>query len=284
MKPTIVVSLGGIWLLGLLALLPAAAQDGVFPDKNLESALRTQVFEKRNTDKPLTKEDAKKVYVLKAKGRSIKEITGLEHCINLGEVDLSNNQITDINPLKALKNIQSLDLSGNRIQDISSLTDLSNLQYVGLSDNQITDITPLAKSVNLNALYLSGNQITDITPLKDLKKVWSLYLNGNPLEKIEILGGLRWLSTLDLRECGINDLSPIKTLTGLNLLFLEGNKITDLKDLVEMTRDDAEGKNSFAPFLHLHLKGNPLNKKARDQQIPALQKWGVRIIYEVKGT
>ena len=61
------------------------------------------------------------------------------------------------------------------------------------------------------------------------------------------------------------------------MLFLEDNKIADLGPLVEMIRKDAESEKSFAPFLRLYLKGNPLNDMAKDQQLTALQKWGVRI-------
>ncbi len=271
------VSLSAALLVGLSALAPTAAQDSVFPDKNLEAAVRTQVFEKRNTEEPLNKEDATKVYVLKAKGKEIKDLTGLEFCINLGEIDLSDNQITGIGPVKALENLQSLDLSGNQITDLSPLAELTKLQYLGLSDNQIADVVPLAKLTNLNALYLAGNQITDISPLKDLQKVWSLYLGGNPLRNMSVLGGLRWVSTLDLRECGLSDVSPLQGLKELSMLFLENNKIADLGPLVEMVREDAEGEKSFAPFLRLYLKGNPLSETAKDQQLSALKKWGVRI-------
>lgn len=271
------VSLSAALLVGLSALAPTAAQESVFPDKNLEAAVRTQVFEKRNTEEPLNQEDATKVYVLKAKGKEIKDLTGLEHCINLGEVDLSDNQITGIGPVKSLENLQSLDLSGNQITDLSPLAELTKLQYLGLSQNRIADVAPLAKLVNLNALYLAGNQITDVTHLKDLQKVWSLYLGGNPLRNMGVLGGLRWVSTLDLRGCGISDVSPLKGLKELSMLFLEDNKIADLGPLVEMVRADAEGEKRFAPFLRLYLKGNPLSDSAKDQQLTALQKWGVRI-------
>ena len=273
----ILVGLSAALLVGLSGWSPGAAQDSVFPDKNLEAAVRTQVFEKRNTEEPLNKEDATKVYVLKAKGKESKDLTGLEYCISLGEVDLSDNQVADIGPVKALENLQSLDLSGNQITDLSPLAGLTKLQYLGLSRNRIADVAPLAKLVNLNALYLAGNQIADITPLKDLQKVWSLYLGGNPLRNMSVLGGLRWVSTLDLRGCGISDVSPLKGLKELSMLFLEDNKIADLGPLVEMIREDAEGEKRFAPFLRLYLKGNPLSDMAKGRQVTALQKWGVRI-------
>ncbi len=43
----------------------------------------------------------------------IASLTGLEYATHLGQLDLSNNQISDISPVSALTSLESLDLRGN---------------------------------------------------------------------------------------------------------------------------------------------------------------------------
>jgi len=117
----------------------------LFPDKNLQAAVRSQVF----ATEPLNEESVRKLSVLKASGSEIRDITGLEKCTALAMLDLSNNQITDLSPLKGLTGIQSLTLSGNKIRDLAPLSGLTNLQYLELTGNEISDLTPVS---NLTAL------------------------------------------------------------------------------------------------------------------------------------
>jgi internalin A len=53
---------------------------------------------------------------------------------SLTELDLDNNQISDIKPLESLTNLTQLDLDNNQISDIKPLESLTNL--VGSSSKQ----------------------------------------------------------------------------------------------------------------------------------------------------
>lgn len=249
----------------------------LFPDKNLEAAVRKYVFEKKNNDKPLTADDVRNIATIEARGKKIKNLAGLEHCENVALIDLAANEITDLGPLQGLKKLQSLTLMKNKIKDIGPLANLTGLQYLHLAENQITDIKPLAKLTNLTALYLSKNQITDATPLGGLKKLWSLYLNGNKITDIKPLANLKNLSSLDLRANGITDISPLAGGTEYRYLFLDNNKITDVAVLVNMAAKDAAAQKRFAPFWRIYLTGNPLSAAARKNQLPALAGHGGRV-------
>src|SRR5437667_12476765 len=83
------------------------------PDKNLEAAVRSVIFEKKGTDAEITDDDLKKVYILEARGKGIKDLTGMEKCVNLMQLNLTKNEISDVSALKEIKNLQSLDLSHN---------------------------------------------------------------------------------------------------------------------------------------------------------------------------
>ncbi|MEX2560559.1 MAG: leucine-rich repeat domain-containing protein [Pirellulales bacterium] len=251
-----------------------------FPDKNLETAVRALLFDKKDPAVELTEEDLRKIFILEAKGKGIKDLTGLDQCPNLQLLDLANNEVTDVAPLKDCKNLQSLDLSKNTIADIGPLAGLEALQYLELSNNQITTLPSLEALVKLSALYLSGNQIADLAPLEKLPKLTSLHLAANKITDIAPLAPLTKLSLLKLSGNCIEDISALGKLNNLSLLLLEKNKISDLAPLVESCKADAEGEKRFAPYLRLYLAGNPLSEAAKNEQVPALQGFGVKVHLE----
>ena len=103
-----------VFLVSWTAVAAASAQD-LFPDKNLDAAVRQYVFEKRNTDKPLTVQDVENISTIVAKGKKITNLAGLEKCRSLALLDLADNQIADLTPIKDLTNIQSLNLAKNKV-------------------------------------------------------------------------------------------------------------------------------------------------------------------------
>lgn len=255
---------------------PAAAED-IFPDKNLETAVRALIFDKKDPSKELTDDDLKKVFVLEAKGKGIRDLKGLEKCTNLHLINFAKNEISDLTPLKTLNLLQSLDLSHNKVTDAEPLAGLVGLQFLELSDNQITKVEPLGKLTKLSALYMANNKVADITPLGELTRLSSLDLAKNEVSIIAPVAKLAGLSTLKLSDNKIEDISPIPKKNNLKMLFLERNKITDLSPLVTAATEDAAGEKRFAPFLRLYVDGNPLSDAAKNQQLAALKAAGVRL-------
>ena len=202
----------------------------------------------------------------------ITDITPLASLKNLKRLYLSSNQITGITPLANLNNLLSLGLSSNQIADITPLANLKNLQdALGLSSNQIADITPLANLNRLQALALSSNEITDITPLANLKNLHTLGLHWNQIAEVRPLANLKNLKRLDLSSNQIADITPLANLNNLKSLWLHDNQIEDISALVANT--------SLGEGDEIHLTGNPLSDKARNEQIPALQARGVDVTY-----
>ena len=95
------------------------------------------------------------------------DLTLLAGCINLTELNLSANRVSDISPLAGLTHLKELYLSENKIVDIRPLAGLVNLQKLDLQHNRISDITPLSGLTQLEKLYLNSNQIVDLKPLVD---------------------------------------------------------------------------------------------------------------------
>src|SRR5438046_1018252 len=72
-------------LLGNAALLAQTTNPPapIFPDKNLEAAVRKFVFEKRDNDKPLVEADLVSLSTIQAVGLGITNLAGLEKCQSL---------------------------------------------------------------------------------------------------------------------------------------------------------------------------------------------------------
>ena len=100
-------------------------------------------------------------------------IGGEEYSTALIELDLSRRELGDgdIQNLRHMVNLIDLNLSGNQISDLTPIAGLLNLTGLTLGENQISDITPLAGLVNLTGLWLSENQITDWSPVDHINVV-----------------------------------------------------------------------------------------------------------------
>ena len=265
-------------VLSMIALVgfshPAIGAD-LFADKNLEAAVRLQVLAKRNGKEPLTAADVSKVSEVKASGKGIVNLKGLEACKELASLELPGNAIEDLSPLRKLGRLQVLDLSDNKVQNAAPLRLLHALQYLNLERNRIQNIGPLSGLSNLRSLYLTGNRLKDVRPLGKLTKLWSLYLGNNQLEDVSALRAMTGLVHLGLEGNRIEDLSPLAKMDHLGMLFLQNNRIEDLNVLAKAVKHDAEGPRRFGPFLQVFLKGNPVGPE--DPQVKELTKWARKV-------
>ena len=130
-----------------------------------------------------------------------KDLECLKYLSCITELDLSNNQLTDVSPLKHIKNIDKLVLANNNV-DINSLVGIDSVIDLDLSNNHITDITALEKlkyeatesgwfsgggdgrDVVLN---LSNNNISNIEPITTIRSIQKINLANNKITDISIL-------------------------------------------------------------------------------------------------
>ena len=112
-------------------------------DRNLLAVIEAKLGKKPGA--PITPTNMQTLTVLRGENKNITNLTGLEFAINLLELDLSNNQISDVRPLASLKKLEALDLSNNQISDVRPLASLKKLQVLDISNN----VVPLAGLKNL---------------------------------------------------------------------------------------------------------------------------------------
>ncbi len=239
-----------------------------FPDPNLEAVVREAI---NKLSGPIYSSDLETLTSLSAVHKNITDLTGLEYCTNLNDLDLSVNPISDITPLESLTNLNDLDLSVNPISDISPLESLTNLEFLDLYGNQISSISPLESLTNLVSLGLDYNQISNISPLESLTNLERLYLSYNQISNISPLESLTNLTRLNLQGNEIIDISPLESLTNLNYLFLWDNQISDILPLVTNTGISSRD--------WVDLRFNPLSTSSVTTYIPILEGRGVTVKY-----
>ena len=192
------------------------------PDPNLRAAI-AEVLGKNNTAiVSITAEEMITLTTLRAGNRDIKDLTGIEHAVNLENIWISGNPITDLSPLAALKNLIGLAAWDMDIEDFSPLAELTNLKWLELFNTPISDLSPLARLTSLKRMSLYGTRTENLSPLAGLTSLTQLQIaNNETLSDISPLAGLINLEWLDLHRCdSLSDLSPLAGLTKLEYLNL----------------------------------------------------------------
>ncbi|RKU26741.1 hypothetical protein C6499_12785, partial [Candidatus Poribacteria bacterium] len=201
-------------------LIPGKSAD--IPDPNLRAAI-AETLEKEGTDTaPITLEEMTTLTTLRAGNRDIKDLTGIEHAINLEELWISGNPITNLSPLATLKNLIGLAAWDMDIEDFSPLAELTNLRWLELFNTPISDLSPLTPLTSLKRMTLYGTGIENLSPLAGLTSLTRLQIaNNKTLSDISPLAGLINVEWLDLHRCdSLSDLSPLAGLTQLEYLNL----------------------------------------------------------------
>ena len=222
-----------------------------FNDPALERAIRSQM--NLEEDQAITLEDAQKVRFLDLSGGGKKEedkitdITGLSAFVNLEELSLQtnhvsnieelagltkltklqleSNNISDITPLHNLDSLRKLEMASNAISDISPLFSLKHLEVLDVIENRISSIEGIGSMLKLNTLRLGHNTITDISPVRELRDLKHLSFGYNKVEDISVLYDLPMLHVLTMNGNQVKDIGPVANMPELNWLEVAGNPI-----------------------------------------------------------
>ena len=203
------------------------------PDVNLRAAIAEALGKAPGA--PITAEEMATLTTLSTSDRDIKDLTGMEHAVNLEEMWIEDAHISNLAPLAGLTKLRKLDTIKTDISDISPLAGLTNLTRLNLYASRVTDISPLRSLTKLTWLgfrYVNG--ISDYSPLAGLTNLKHLDLFRNRTSDISMLAGLINLETLILNENNIVDVSPLAGLINLETLILNENNIVDVSPLASL--------------------------------------------------
>ncbi|CAL6005585.1 leucine-rich_repeat domain-containing protein [Hexamita inflata] len=203
--------------------------------------------------------------VLHMLGTSINNLQFLQKYKNLGDIDISNNQLQDsvvytkLNLPRLLKfsatncnlnnlsflvdlkedidtnqhdiKLQQLDLSENFNISLQNIQQLNNLTRLILNNCGISDITHIVRVKSLIYLDLSSNNISELTLIEYMINLECLNLNYNRITQLNPLGKLRNIQQLYIGSIGVQQLSGIQNLTNLQYLEAWGNKLETIQEL-----------------------------------------------------
>ena len=100
---------------------------------------------------------------LSAERNNLVSIDSLKNSVILTKVCLADNHITDVSVLGASKDsIEELDLSNNQISDIDSIWPMPVLKRISIDNNNISSLY-LTESLNLSYLSARNNQVSSIS-------------------------------------------------------------------------------------------------------------------------
>ena len=279
----------------LLVYLPirsiATAQTVDIPDPNLRDYIE-RVLNKAAGD-PITVTEMATLTFLDPWGEDIRDLTGLDHAINLTDLNLNRNSISDISPVAGLTNLTSLHLGGSSISDISPVAGLTNLTDLTLFENAISDISSVAGLTNLTKLHLGDNLIWDISAVEELTNLRELYLQDNSISDISALMNLMNLEWLRLSDNSISDISAVAGLTNLMGFYIDGNSISDISAVTSLTNlksldfsynsvvdlSPLVANTGLGPKSGVRVGGNPLSDLSLHMHIPTLRERGVRVSF-----
>lgn len=185
---------------GLGTLFAAEAATPLYvPEPALEEGLARALRVPRDE---LTQElVAAKLLRFELNGAGLRDLTGLEHAVNLQTLTLRDNLIEDVAPITGLANLRRLDLSGNRVASLLPFKDMTRgaiaariaeidaavkaprlrLEELILARNRIRGLAGIGNHVDLSLLDLSHNSLLDLEGLSRLRSLRSLRLQGNQL-------------------------------------------------------------------------------------------------------
>lgn len=191
------------------------------PDSGLNEAIRSQLG-LQELDREIYQSDMERLEYLYASWMGIKKLDGIEHAVNLSDLDVSGNEIKDLSPLKDLY-ISNLDLSDNPISEISELNGLLDLEF----------------------LFLHHTNITDINVLLELDYLWEVTLFG--IEGLTFEEGSRELEIVEqLRDIGVTVYLTEQEYQGYSIEVVD---ITDSTIEVEWTYEWADEVDHYQVFL-----------------------------------
>ncbi len=163
------------------------------------------------------------------------DIKELKYMVNLTELQIYQNKITDLSPLKGLTSLKNLSLFKNEISDLTPIAGLVGLESLYLRSNNITDISPIDGLVNLKSLDLSENNIEDITPLAEMREITLLRINDNNISNISALGSMSGMQRLHMQNNRISDITPVINMVELNELYMQNNAIESIEPIMSLT-------------------------------------------------
>ncbi|SBS89454.1 leucine-rich repeat protein (LRR5), partial [Plasmodium malariae] len=136
----------------------------------------------------------KELYLVK---NNITDITPLFKCTKLTVLFLQINKIRSILGIEKLRRLEKLSLFNNELtEQFIKIDENKNLEYIDLSDNNIENIDFFLNTKSFTHINLANNNIKSIHSLKNNFNLHYLNISGNKFEKFEDVEALHYLKNI----------------------------------------------------------------------------------------
>lgn len=95
----------------------------------------------------------------------VKSLEGLQTAVNLRELDLNGNALSDVSALTGLRRLTNLNLANTQVSSLAALQDVP-LRNLNLTGSKVTDLSAIPNFKSLNRLAMGSTAIIDLEPLR----------------------------------------------------------------------------------------------------------------------
>jgi len=171
-------------------------------------------------------------------GNGIRNLAGIEHLVELTDINFAFNQIGDVAPLAELSSLAVVDLSHNQISELPVFRAAHALRRIDLNYNRLTNLSWLTVQhfPQLNTLAIAHNDLSDLGGLELIPSLRELSVRGNHIVDLQAIRSMQNLELLDAGENQLADISGISDMLQLRQLFLDGNRISKVDALRNLLR------------------------------------------------
>ncbi|CAL6035612.1 leucine-rich_repeat domain-containing protein [Hexamita inflata] len=163
-------------------------------------------------------------------GNPLQDKSGLQHSPKLERLNLSGTETTDLHTIPPqLFGLKELDLFENNLTEISHLSNFIDLQFLDLGcNNQLQNIGHLQFCTQLTELNIIQTNVADIWPLQFMKNLKTLNMANTQVVDLHPLQNSYKLEQIYAYDACIMDVSPLSKLTKLDSLDFRNNQIINV--------------------------------------------------------
>jgi Leucine-rich repeat (LRR) protein len=166
----------------------------------------------------------------------IVSLGGIENLVNLSELNLSHNRVSDTAPLASLTRLRSVELGYNTISVPRLEGSRLAMRSLNLDHNEIADLDWIAGLPNLASLSVGHNRISTLDALATLPDLIELDVSANSISQSDALGHMRTLEYVNLARTSVKHPGALLQLVQLVYVDLTETPLTcgQYHELVEV--------------------------------------------------
>ena len=161
---------------------------------------------------------------------------GISALVNVQDIKLYENTLTDLDFLSSLKDMDKLEVKENELESISFLNDLDKLTWILMENCRISSFDEVENTFGIKYFFLSDNQISNLEWINDNRTLRTLDVGNNQLSGEINLSGLLQLRTLvldgnQIKNIDFSDTPLVETINVSN------NQVEDMEGIIEQNEN-----------------------------------------------